>query len=378
MFNGSLKSWLYLLNLNVGTPAQKLQVLLDAQSPFTTLHCSNASLDSSDSFNASISSTFMSSSLSPGLCRAASPPTVVDMSSCTCAEDRVSLYVQRTEFPDPLVYSNVSNVSFTCCADTGGGSASASGAAGVAGLSREDSSLLSQISMSSGITRQFSYCLPSIAFFGNVTKYAILNAPVGRIETFAPPTLQTRLYYASGGYAFHLLNISIDGGGIAGVMKRPTKMRVSTTQRFTTLPRSAYKAFRESFRKAIGYGDAVKKVKSIPPFDTCFDTTLMYQEGQSPYLRKPVISTVVQGGGGWQWYPRNTFVYNGTNSLVACMAFLIAEPRQPSVLGTFQQLDCLAQFDVQRSRFGFQSIFNPNVDRPESPRCDNLKYPLYP
>ncbi|MCO5599392.1 hypothetical protein L7F22_053494 [Adiantum nelumboides] len=366
----------FFLNLPLGTPPQKLPLLLDVQSSSTNLFCSNADLNSSSSsasFQPSLSSSFNPSPVgtcnyvSPG---SSSPPSPSQI--CSCTQDTVSLYIERTAFPDPLLSANVTGVNFTCC--TGLEGSIAGGAAGIAGLSRGDRSLPAQISKRGGLAREFSYCLPSVAFFGRVTSYGMLSAFVGQMVTFST-TLQTRLYYVKeGGYAFKLLNVSVLGEGL---MERPTKMRLSTLQRYTTLERKVYKKVRASFRQAVGYANKTVRRPATAPFDTCFDTTALYNAARAPHLKGPGLGFQVEGGGGWSLLPHNTFVSVNVDS-VACLGLLPAAPGQPSVLGTFQQVDCLAEFDLQHSRFGFRPLFDPNTIHPETASCSDLQYPMYP
>ncbi|MCO5567168.1 hypothetical protein L7F22_020856 [Adiantum nelumboides] len=363
----------FFLNLAVGTPSQKLPLLLDVQSPYTTLRCiTNGDLNStsSTSFRPSLSSTFFAPSPADSC-----PLGPYSSLTCSCAQDTLSLYIQRTDFPDPLLSANVSDVNFTCCSELDG-SAIAAGAAGLVGLSRGDRSLPAQVSKSGGLAQRFSYCLPAIAFFGNVTSYALLNPYAGRMETMTT-VLKTRLYYVNGGaggYAFKVQNMSVNGG--AGVMGRPMRMKISTTQMYTTFERKVYKQLRASFRQAVGHGNRTIRRPATAPFDTCFSTRPLIDAQQATYLKAPALRFDVEGGSGWTLYPLSTFVYTSEHE-VACLGVFPAAPGQPSVLGSFQQRDCLAEFDLQNSRFSFRSIYNPYGFHPELPRCGSLAYPAY-
>ncbi|KAH7388039.1 hypothetical protein KP509_16G054300 [Ceratopteris richardii] len=355
------------INLPVGSPAQKLQLKIDVESPSTAIRCSS---NSSSAFDPFLSSSFRSRrSLHGETCTVR--PVYPAQHGCKCAHDTVNLYIQRTAFPDALLSANVTAVSFACCKGRLGGDTDA----GVAGFGRGDKSLPMQISKRAGLAYQFSYCLPSIAFFGRVSSYAYLNPPIGQLQTLIA-TPQTNLYYRkNGGYAFKLTNITISGE----VLKYPIMMGISTTQRYTTLQAGVYETFRENFRKAVEYEKTA--MPAVAPFDTCFNTTYLYQREPQPgpYLKQPGVGFRNEGDESWTLYPETVLARSkGSSSPLACMAFLKAKPKQISVLGWFQQLDCLLQFDIENSLFGIRSIFSPYAIRPEVPRCNTLLYPLFP
>ncbi|KAH7388038.1 hypothetical protein KP509_16G054200 [Ceratopteris richardii] len=236
--------------------------------------------------------------------------------------------MHRTASADPFLSANVTDVSFACCKGLYGDG----NEAGVAGFGRRDQSLPMQINKRAGLAPEFSYCLPSAAFFGRVSSYVYVVQPIGQLETLTEIP-QTKLYYKMNGeYSFKVTNITIAGE----VLKHPIMMGVSTTQKYTTLQAGVYEAFREQFRRAVDYEQTA--MRKVAPFDTCFNTTYLYLRQPSPSVRLmgPIVGLLNEGEVSWSLLPETVLAWpKGSGSPLACMAFLKAKQKQMSVLGWF-------------------------------------------
>ena len=364
----------YVVNLPIGSPNKTTVTLkLDLDSSETIVNCSNEL--------AASSRTLHKLKCRDKRSRKSNENT---LEGCE-VEDSMWLNELRGNVPDPIVPVPVRKVNFKC--GTGGNAGD-----GVAGFSAADSSSLpAQVSKNGpGIGKRFSYCLPSIAYFGSpdvYTKAQLISISFGpfryvQITHFpsnqfqrTPLIIKKKKKKKNGPEPKHRYAISVHNMSVGGVgslnLSKPIELFISTTQLYTSLETSTYAAFRDMFRHAVG---PAPPLDPVAPFDTCYSADSFFDRygSQHPLPVGPVLSLDLAGGATWTVSAPKYFVRPSSKPGVACFGFVDAGPNKPNVLGTFQQEDSLLEFDVARSTLAFRRIYEPDTSERFLTGCRHL------
>ena len=366
----------YVVNLPIGSPNQTtMRLKLDLDSSETIVNCSNEL--------AASSRTLHKLKCRDKRSRKSNENT---LEGCE-VEDSVWLNELRGNVSDPTVSVSVPvrKVNFECVSNADGVAAFSGAAA---------SSLPAQVSKNGpGIGKRFSYCLPSIAYFGSpdvYTKAQVISVSFStykyvQITHFSsnqfqrtPLIIKKKKKKKNGPepkhrYAISVHNISVDGNGWVGSLNlsKPIELFISTTQLYTSLETSTYVAFRDMFRHAVG---PAPPLDPVAPFDTCYSANSFFDHfgGQHPLPIGPFLSLNLAGGATWTVSAPKYFVRPSSKPGVACFGFVDAGPNKPNVLGTFQQEDSLLEFDVARSTLAFQRIYVPDTSERFLTGCRHL------
>ena len=276
----------YVVSLPIGSPNQTtMRLKLDLDSSETIVNCSNELAASSRTLHK---------------LKCADPDTRSRKTLEGCeVEDSVWLNKLRSNVSDPMVSVAVRKVNFKC----GSGGESGDGVAGFSGA--ESSSLPAQVSKNGGgLGKRFSYCLPSIAYFGSpdvYTKAQLISISFGAFRyvqiTHFPsnqfqrtPLIIKKKQKKKGSeaeprYAISVQKMSV--GGFSGDsrdpslnLSKPLELFISTKEPYTALQSSTYAALRDAFRAAVG---PTPRVGAVPPFDTCYAAdTFIPGSGRAP------------------------------------------------------------------------------------------------
>ncbi|XP_077219377.1 chitinase CLP-like [Tasmannia lanceolata] len=235
------------------------------------------------------------------------------------------------------------------------------GARGMAGLSRSDLALPSQLASALAIQRKFAICLPSnstalgVAFFGDTPIYLMppTKFDLRSVLSYTPLLVNPMNpdYYigvnciAINGEAVRFLErvLEIDSIGNGGVM-------LSSVVPHTTLRSHIYRPFLKTFAKLTR---GIPRAKKVKPFGLCLNTSrLGYTRVGYPV---PQVDLMLANGKNWTIFGANSM--KQINNDVACLAFVDGGERaeQAVVIGSFQMEDNLLLFDLVGSRLGFSS-----------------------
>ncbi|KAL5097317.1 hypothetical protein RYX36_001644 [Vicia faba] len=236
---------------------------------------------------------------------------------------------------------------------------------GIIGLSRSNLSLPKQLALKNKLPPKFSLCLPSS------NKQGFTNLLVGsdKLSKFVQTTPLIVNPFSSGPvsvegvasneYFIDVKAVKIDGNvlnlkpSLLSLNKKGNGgTKISTITPFTELHTSVYKPFIRDFLKKAS-DRKLKRVKSVAPFEACFDSTSI---GNSV----PRIDLVLQKGVQWTIHETNLMVNVKKN--VACLGVVDGgtESRmsftKPSILiGGHQLVDNLLVFDLSSSKLSFSS-----------------------
>ncbi|MQL74902.1 hypothetical protein Taro_007268 [Colocasia esculenta] len=210
-----------------------------------------------------------------------------------------------------------------------------SGVAGLVGLARSPSSLVSQVSKTLGDV--FSYCLP----VSNSTGYLSIG------KSFAPNVAYTPMLAdtpAPSLYFIDLVGISVGGSKlpVPPSVFRSGGTIIDSGTVITRLPSSAYSALRSAFRKAMSQ---YQQSEPVSVLDTCYDfsgvqnvsypTITLHYDGADVALELAGVLLSVEG-------------------TVACLPFVgNVDPSEVSIIGNLQQLGMEVIYDIGEQKIGF-------------------------
>ncbi|KAL8222855.1 hypothetical protein R6Q57_020254 [Mikania cordata] len=248
----------------------------------------------------------------------------------------------------------------------------ASGVTGIAGLGRTGASLPAQLSSYFRFDPKFAICLSSsttssgAVFFGDGPYTLLPNVDASSSLSYTPlitnPVTESGfLGDASPKYFIGVESIMVDGKRVNEFNQSLLSINsegeggttISTTDPYTVLETSIYKALVASFVKAMPKN--VKRVANVAPFGACFSSKNIGGTRLGPGV--PPIELVLKSKNVWR--------INGANSMVEvkkdvlCLGFVEARtdfaPTIPVVIGGHQIEDNLLQFDLAALRLGFSS-----------------------
>lgn len=239
----------------------------------------------------------------------------------------------------------------------------ASGAMGMAGLSRAKAALPSQFASAFSLDRKFTICLsPSSSSSNGVVVFGKTNIVSDQSLTYTPlfinPVSDRSGYYPlSTEYFIGLKSIKINRKALSFNTSLLTFNRegyggtkISSVNPYTVLQTSIYKAFVAAFINEAATMD-VTRVASVAPFDVCFSSNNVVKGTTVPYIDLVLQNEKVI----WRIRESNSMVQVGPN--VKCLGFVDGglDPRTPIVIGGHQLENNLLEFDLATSRVGFSS-----------------------
>ncbi|KAL2341248.1 hypothetical protein Fmac_009188 [Flemingia macrophylla] len=244
---------------------------------------------------------------------------------------------------------------------------------GIIGLSKSNLVLPIQLANANKVPPMFSLCLPSsnkqgftnlllgelhsqgMPKFLKATPFVVNPVSTGAISVKGVPSNEYFIDVKAVKIDGHVVNLkpsllSIDNKGNGGT-------KISTMSPYTELQTSVYKPFLRDFLKKAS-DRKLKKVASVAPFETCFDSTTIGNSVTG--LVVPTIDLVLRGGVQWTIHGANSMVR--VKKSVACLAFVDGgtEPRMSFakasiVIGGHQLQDNLLVFDLASSKLSFSS-----------------------
>nr|CAD1843097.1 unnamed protein product [Ananas comosus var. bracteatus] len=332
----------YIVNVGIGTPKQDFSVVFDTGSDISWIQCNpcNHCYPQKDPlFDPAKSSTYSSISCSSDEC------TQLDSHSCSaygkCRYD-VKYSDNSTSTgnfgSDTLTLSPsdlLPNFMFGC-SDSSSGIIGRT--AGLIGLGREKSSLISQASPKYGAV--FSYCLPSLS---SSTGYLSIGSG-GPL----PPNVQytPMISYASDSSSYYVKLVAIKVGGMKLDISQTVLSAAGTVMDsgtvITRLPQAAYSAMRAVFRQHMTNYTAAPALSIL---DTCYDVS-----GRGK-IKVPAVALVFDGGASLN-LGFDGIIYGGSSQ--ACLAFAgNTKADEVSIIGNTQQRKFTVVYDISNQRIGF-------------------------
>ncbi|RCV33828.1 LOW QUALITY PROTEIN: hypothetical protein SETIT_7G114100v2 [Setaria italica] len=280
----------------------------------------------------------------------------------------VPLSANATDGNNPLFPVTFS--AYSACAPDGLLESLPSGAAGVAGLSRQPLSLPSQVASRLKVAKEFALCLPGsgqtgAAIFGGGA-FVIQAAPqpidfAGEIRQNPLPILKNpkngAYYFGVRGIAVNQEHLNLPAGAFDLDRRQGTGGVVfSTATRFTTLRSDIYSAVMNAF-DAVTRG--IPRRKPFPPFQLCYDVSGVPTTRVGPAV--PNIDLMLDGGRNWTLPGDSLLVQFGGGT--ACFAFDSMGNEQsaafysPAVIfGAHQMENNLLLFDLEKGTFGSSGL----------------------
>ncbi|KAH7444575.1 hypothetical protein KP509_02G083600 [Ceratopteris richardii] len=302
--------------------------------------------------------------------------------------DTISLLSINGSDPGKLI--RVPKFAFACSDDIllNSDAAIPANAVGAAGLSRALLALPKQLAAKLRMPRRFAYCLPLSVVAGRGALF------FGQTSYIFPPggDLCNRFQYTPllnnpqepDSYFIGVESIFVNkvklpiNASLLQLREDPNiifnnKMgivggtSISSTLRYTRLESSIYDALASEFSSSAA-AMGIQAVGAAGAFETCFNTSTV-AVGKGGF-GLPVIAFSLQGSNGPIWEITNDNTVDFVGKFI-CLAFQRADQFQPRsiVLGTYQQQDCLLQFDLDASKFGVV----PNLSSSWS-RCTNFRF----
>ncbi|GLJ09435.1 hypothetical protein SUGI_0109730 [Cryptomeria japonica] len=238
----------------------------------------------------------------------------------------------------------------------------AQGVAGMAGLSRGNVALPSQLSGAFSFSRKFAICLPSasapgVVFFGNGPYVLLPGKDVSQGLTYTPlvknPDLPNQYFINVKAVQVGEKNVAIDSAKLKIDSEGKGGTKLSTVVPYTTVATSVYTAIRDAFVKEAEARN-ISRVAGVKPFDACFDAKTVSSTRVGAGV--PTIGLVLQNSNTiWRIMGANSMVQ--VSDGVLCLGFVDGgeDPTTTIVIGGHQIEDNLLQFDLATSRLGFSS-----------------------
>ncbi|KAA0044967.1 hypothetical protein IC582_016862 [Cucumis melo] len=334
----------YLMSVSIGTPPVDYIGLADTGSDLTwaqCLPCVKCFKQSRPIFNPLKSTSFSHVPCNSQICQA------IDDAHCgvqgVC--DYSYTYGDQTYTKGDLGLEKITIGSSSvksvigCGHESGGGFGFASG---VIGLGGGQLSLVSQMSQTSGISRRFSYCLPTLLSHANGKINFGQNAVVSGPGVVSTPLISkdpVTYYYIT------LEAISIGNERHMASAKQGNVIIDSGTT-LTVLPKELYDGVVSSLLKVV----KAKRVKDPGSFwDLCFDDGINVAASSGI----PIITTHFSGGANVNLLPVNTFQKVANN--VNCLTLTAASPTDEfGIIGNLAQANFLIGYDLEAKRLSFK------------------------
>lgn len=349
----------YVVTIGIGTPARNFTLLFDTGSDLTWVQCrpctGSCYPQEEPLFNPNKSSTYVGIPCGAPECHIGGGQDL----SCGGASCEYSVkYGDQSETRGNLAEETftlsppappAAGVVFGCSQEYTSGpgnSGTEMRVAGLLGLGRGDSSILSQ-------TRQgnFSYCLPPRG--SSSTGYLAIGAAAPHQSNLSFTPLRTDNPKLSSFYVVSLTGISVSGAALpvdASAFYIGTVIDSGTV--LTHMPAAAYYTLRDAFRRHMG-GYKMLPEGSVQLLDTCYDVT-----GHDVVTAPPVA---LQFGGGATIDVDASGVLlvfeaetsSGSSLTLACLAFVPMDVPGFVIVGNMQQRAYNVVFDVEGGRLGF-------------------------
>ncbi|KAG4135638.1 hypothetical protein ERO13_D08G228250v2 [Gossypium hirsutum] len=306
------KTKLFVTNIYKRTPSQKVPFVVDLNGRLLWVTCEKSyRMD-----QGAITCGVMSMNLVTGL-----------TAMSELAQDVLSIQSTQGSNPGPMV--RVPQFLFTCAPSLLLQRGLPSTVQGVAGLGHSPISLATQRAShfgSAGFAPTFALCLApkGVMFFGDSPYYMLPNYYMEVISikiNDKDVLIDTAL-------------LSINKQGVGGT-------KLSTINPYTILHHPIFKAVTQFFSKELS---AIPQVKPVAPFGACFNSKSFKNRRVGP------------GHVMWRIYGANSFVEAAPG--VSCLAFVDGGMKNNGasiIIRAYQMENNLVQFDMARSRLGFNS-----------------------
>uniref|UniRef100_A0A0D6QVJ8 Peptidase A1 domain-containing protein n=1 Tax=Araucaria cunninghamii TaxID=56994 RepID=A0A0D6QVJ8_ARACU len=367
----SVGSGEYFMDVFIGTPPRKFQLILDTGSDLNwvqCLPCEDCYEQEGPVFNASLSSSYRPVRCSAPECSLVTGPedTGAAGNSTTCTKAPSSpckyfyWYGDRSNTTGDLAFETFTvNLSSAAPVAVGGvvfgcGHANRGlfhGAAGLLGLGRGQLSFTSQLRRHYG--HKFSYCLvdrnsnlsvTSTLVFGEDHRF---HAADRRLA--ADSRLQYTAFLSGEVDTFYYLNVSslTVGGERVNVSSHVWDVAsggviIDSGTTLTYLAQPAYDLIQAAFESKIGYPRA-----DFPPLGLCYNISGVAD------VKLPEFSIRFGDGAVWKFPAENYFIQPDPDESVVCLAVLGTPENSLSIIGNYQQQNFHILYDVDNSRLGF-------------------------
>lgn len=234
----------------------------------------------------------------------------------------------------------------------------ANGAKGVFGLGMTRIAPPSQIAASLGLQRKFSICLSSSE---GIILTGDCSGNMCKSLTYTP------LVTDRGDYFISMKSMKIDGRKLSFTMPpKDVRIKFSTVIPHTTMESSIYETFISAYLKAATRIN-MTTVASMPPFSMCFSAKSVGRTPIGPAV--PPVDLLLQTEMvKWRIQGRNLMVR--VTDEIMCLGIINGglDAKDSIVLGGYQLEDNLLQFDLGTSMLGFSSSSTT-----KQTSCSNLK-----
>ncbi|OVA09392.1 Peptidase A1 [Macleaya cordata] len=342
----SLNTGSYYINLGFGTPAKSYALTIDTGSALTWLQCQPCQVQCHSQvgppFDPTASTTYKFISCDAAECSGLDAAT---QNPSSCTKNNVCIYT-ATYGDGSISKGHLSRDTLTiapteilpgfiygCGQDTHGVFGKE---AGLVGLSRNNLSMLGQLSSKYGYV--FSYCLPTDSSNGTLSIGPSSDDPT--TYKFTPMLADPQ---GSGLYFLELTGITV-GSKLLNVSaeKYKTSTIIDSGAVITRLPLTVYTALRAVFVEAMSKYESTPKYLS---FDTCFN-------GSSGGISVPEVTLMFQGGADLKLGAQNIVLEGRPGEF--CLAFISnKDDTEIAIIGSLQQETFTVAYDVTNSKIGF-------------------------
>lgn len=345
----------YVVTVGIGTPPQNLTVVFDTGSDLTWVQCApcgdSCHPQEEPLFDPKNSNTYAGIRCDAPECQ------IRGGEQNSCSESGFSCEYTVQYGDKSQTFGNLAKESITLsqlappftgvvfgCSEETTGLLRKETVAGLLGLGRGDSSILSQARRANDGGVVFSYCLPPR---GASTGYLTIgDTPQQSNLMFTP--LKTDDPRLSSVYAVELSGISVNGATVpipASAFSDGTIVDSGTV--ITHMPRAAYLPLRDEFRRHMG-GYTMLPEGFLPPLDTCYNVTGL------DVVTAPRVAFEFGGGARVDVDASGIlYVVGAFGEAVACLAFMPTDFAGLVVMGNMQQRAHKVVFDVAGGRVGF-------------------------
>ncbi|XP_076904218.1 putative aspartic proteinase GIP1 [Bidens hawaiensis] len=364
----------YTLKVQLKTPLEPTFLLLHVGATFTAINCRRNYTSATSRpvpCNSSLCHSLQSNRFIGNKCDTASGKAAVP-GGCVITPNRSfalvdSLALPATDGRNPGQIHTFSKFVFTCSDES---SRLVKGHAknvvnGLAGLGFSNYSLPAQVSTNSSV---FALCVsgspsaPGVAFFGLSKPYYFLpGIDVTDYLSYTPffsyhngITNKKTSKRLEDSYFIKVKSVNVNGKPIIVHQKLLTTM-ISTTNPYTVLERSLFRAVFNSFKKESRIMK-LKLIKPVKPFRLCYEADGLLETHLGPTV--PSFELVMQNDIVWRVFGKNSMVRIVDEGLdVWCLAMVDGGTGSvPALLlGGHQLEDNLLQFNLGTKTLGFSS-----------------------